>query len=91
MRDCSVSFRLAVCIEVKAASYLVKTYMSERELVVTTVGRPRRVVGVDTGRSTSILSSSTETLLLGREVAEVEHRPCGGLGGRVVTVSHVVS
>lgn len=67
---------------------LESTYMGEREFVVTTVSGPRRVVGVDTRWGTSILSSGTEALLLGRKVAEVEHRPGGGLGRGVVAISH---
>ena len=62
--------------------------MSERELVVSTVRRPGRIVGVNTRGSARILSCSAKALLLGRKVAKVEHRPGGGLGGRVITVSH---
>jgi hypothetical protein len=56
--------------------------------VVATVRGPRRVVGVDTRGRAGILGGGAEALLFGREVAEVEHRPCGGLGGGVTAVSH---
>ena len=62
--------------------------MSERELVVTTVCGPGRVVRVHARGSSCVLCSSTETLLLGGKVAKVEHGPGSRLGRRVVAISH---